>query len=130
MRGACLNLRRLLFILPFVGLLAGCSVYRSQGRQFLESNGLQPFGSNNFAASNVVDCNREQTTAAWVMLQKTQNAEIFALEGEDYQMRVNPMIDDSFNCYFRFSSAQEMYQKTGAAVDLTLAELNSAPKTR
>ena len=84
-------------------LLTGCSIYESQGRKFLESQALEYAGVS--AQDNLQSCDHEQTAAPWVLLQRDENAEVLALDGAGYEMRVVPNEDPTFACQFRFVSS-------------------------
>ncbi len=81
--------------------------------------------------ANLKKCSSETPASTWTLLEQRPEADLFALEGEDtYALRITPTSSETFNCYYHFSSAQEMYEKSTAAVELTLQRLESAPKTR
>ena len=115
-------------LIPF---LLGCSVYQSDGRKFVESQGLQWAGYS--ALANLQTCDHELSRPAWLMIESNPRADLYVYEGDGYQMRVQPVQDETFSCYYRFASAQELYEKTSDAVALTMTKLdlsNSLPKTR
>jgi hypothetical protein len=102
--------------------LCACSVYESEGRKFLEQQGLQFAGVA--AQANLLSCSHDAPTSAWVLLEKTEKAQAYARESETYDLRVVPATDSTYSCYYRFSSAQEMYEKTPDAIDLTIHRLS------
>jgi hypothetical protein len=65
-------------------------------------------------------------------LQSDDKASVYALDGDGFQLRVVPVSDQSFSCDFKFSSAQEMFDRTSAAIDLTMSHLAeiAPPKAR
>ena len=120
---------RVFWLFSLFFFLAGCSVYESSGRKFLESQGLQFAGYQ--AQANLVSCKPESATTTWLLFESNERAQVYVLEGDSFQMRVEPTADRTFSRCFRFASAEELYKKSADAVDLTLTELDwshSPPK--
>ena len=101
-----------------ISLLTGCSLYESQGRKFLESQAIE-FASS-AAYANLLNCDTAPSTTAWILFEKNDRAELFTTDNESFELRVTPVLRKQFSCYFRFGSAQEMYEKSSAATELTL----------
>jgi hypothetical protein len=102
-------------------MLSACSIYESQGRKFLEENAsTSGCPSCVSAQANLLSCDRNPSTTAWTPLESNPRANLWASEGENFELRVSPTDDTEYNCYFRFSSAQEMYAKSDSAIALTL----------
>jgi hypothetical protein len=120
---------RVFWLYLIIFLLVGCSVYESSGRKFLESQALQYAGYQ--AQANLVSCKHETATTTWLMFESNERAQVYVFDGDSFQMRVEPLEDRTFSCFFKFSSAEELYKKSADAVDLTLTELewtHSPPK--
>lgn len=111
----------LLLLLP---LLSACSLYRSEGRKTLEGD-LSAIGVT--ISSYVQTC--DFTNAQLIdgqLLKKSDLALTYALNSEEFQMRVVPLADDSFHCDYKFPNAKLMFEQTDAAVDYTLDRLDAA----
>lgn len=93
-------------------------MYESEGRKFLESQALELASSPAFV--NLVNCDKGPSTTTWVFLENNDRAELFTSETESFDLRVTPLTRKVFSCYFHFASAQEMYEKSFAATELTL----------
>lgn len=105
----------------------GCSVYESDGRKFLERR-LDSIGVS--VQGNFTHCDHE-TTESWTLLEKREDSWAYSSDDDGFALKVATTEDPTFNCYFKFNSAQEMYEKVQAACDKTVQELiDSTPKTR
>lgn len=112
-------------------LLAGCSVYQSEGRKFLEKSAFEFAG----VAAYVTACDNLGVDATWVKAGETAQTETFVNEdSEEFRLKVlttNLDGDSSpYGCEFRFPSAQELVEKSENASGYTLATYNALPKTR
>lgn len=57
----------------------------------------------------------------WIVIQDTPEAVVTASESDNYQMRVESRLRPAgFSCQYKFDSAQEMYETSLAAIELTL----------
>jgi hypothetical protein len=120
------------FLLSIASLvtITSCSVYRSDGRKFLES-GLSTVGVS--VQSNWIGCDRlpDVVPGMWEAFESTEQVNVLKGEGELFDMRVIPWRDSDFHCDYRFTSAEEMYKKTEAAIAHTLEQFQpSALKSR
>lgn len=112
--------------LTIVGFcLTGCSLYESAGRKFLEKNAYEFAGVT--AMANQQSCQGERATAAWVQVNETSLAHVYVHDqGDNFEMRIVPSENNvEFSCDYQFASAQEMFDKTAAAIDLTLVQLHN-----
>lgn len=102
--------------------LAGCSLYQSESRKFLEKQAFEYAGVA--AQANLVGCPGDLQDAEWNLSEETDEARVYLNDLQDFEMQVIPNHGDTtFKCVYRFSSAQEMVEKTQAAIDLTLAKM-------
>jgi hypothetical protein len=105
--------------------LSACSIYQSDGRKFLEKQAYEFAGVD--AQQNLLGCQSGSDSSAgqWTQLSHTQLARVFVHETDDFELRVVPITSDdsAFSCDYGFTSAQEMFEKTPAAVDLTILRL-------
>ena len=79
--------------------------------------------------SHLKSCQYSLNGGQWIDLQETELAKVSASDSdtEAFRLRVQPKAStNNYNCEFTFSSAQEMYEKASAAVDLTLLNLSLA----
>lgn len=113
---------RILLALTTVSLLGACSLYQSAGRKFLEQQALEFSGAA--AQAHLVGCG-QPAAGNWMKMTQTPLATVFAHESGGFEMRVLPTENQTFACDYRFASAQEMYEKTSAAIDLTVANLHA-----
>lgn len=103
--------------------LSACSIYRSDGRKFLETQAFEYAGTN--AQSNLQGCQIAAPLSQWVQMSQTPLARIFVHDNDSFELRIQPTETSvDFSCDYQFGSAQEMFEKTSAAVDLTLSRLN------
>jgi len=117
-----------LTILPLLlaGLTSGCSIYQSDGRKILEKN-LATIGVT--VQANFQGCDRLPTHREWTLLERREDSSVYSLDEDGYVLRVVPTTDETFNCYYGFNSAQEMFEKVSAACAKTVFELeNPTPK--
>lgn len=102
-------------------------MYESDGRKLLEHN-LNSLGAS--VQANLQKCDREVQQSNWRPFESDERAELFASEDDSFELRVTPVQDTGFNCYYHFTSAQEMFERAPATIDHTLLELQtSTPKT-
>jgi hypothetical protein len=112
----------------FIITFTGCSVYESDGRKFLERN-LDSIGVS--VQSNLTRCDHEPTQESWTLLEERADSVVYSSDEEGFRLKITTTLDPAFNCYFKFSSAQEMYEKVQAACERTVQELSdSTPKAR
>ena len=98
---------------------SGCSLYRSEAREFLEKQAFEYAGVA--AQANLLGCPVDIENADWTLASETEEARVYLNDEGMYEMQViSNKGDTTFKCMFRFSSAQEMVEKTEDAVDLTL----------
>jgi hypothetical protein len=120
LRAAVFLLVMLFFLLPL-----SCSVYRSDGRKFLESD-LGTIGVS--VQAYVQACDRSASDDdKWQPLENGDQAELFKTDDGNYDLRVIPLADQNFHCDYRFPSPNEMSKKIDDAIEYTLEQLNSAP---
>lgn len=116
-------MRKLLWLLTALTTSA-CSLYQSEGRKFLEKQAFEFAGAS--AQQFQTACNNEGSSRAWVKISETAHATVFVHDSDGFELRVFPIDDPSgFHCDYSFPSAQEMFEKTEAAVDLTIAMAHS-----
>ncbi len=109
-----------IFILGLAFALSGCSLYQSDGRKTLEKNAIGLAS----AQANFISCQAEPLGPEWLKVSQTEEAEVFASEKEDFALTVAPSLSAMpFNCLYRFSSAQEMIERTDSAIEITVHEL-------
>lgn len=112
-------MRFLILILTALGL-AACSLYQSPGRKFLEKQAYEFAGVS--AEAHLTGCQYVPFEREWVELNNTPLARIYTHETAEFQLRVFPLLAaHGFSCDFQFTSAQEMFEKMDAAVDLTIS---------
>lgn len=120
---------------------AACSVYESPGRKFLEQSGMTYPWCHvtadqtmcEYSATALVKCGNEAPTKKWELMEKNERADVYMSEGDSYDMRIVPAGDPSYSCWFRYASAEEMFQTADTSIDLTLYHLSgdsTPPKTR
>lgn len=117
---------RTLLAISTIMLLGACSLYQSAGRKFLEQQAFEFSGAA--AQAHLVGCGQPTVGGSWMKMSQTPAATVYAHETGDFEMRVLPTESEHFACDYRFSSAQEMYEKTNAAIDLTVANLHAQSK--
>lgn len=99
-------------------MLSGCSVYESDGRKYLEQTGLT--FSHKSGQSAYIACSTEVPEGNWVAFEKTENAQLSTNDSENFELLVTPIGLNAINCYFKFSSAREMYENSSSAEDFCL----------
>lgn len=110
---------RFLPLILICTLACGCSLYRSDARKFLEKQAFEYAGVA--AQANLLGCPGDVENADWTLASETEDARVYLNDEGLYEMQViSNKGDTAFKCMFRFSSAQEMVEKTEDAVDLTL----------
>ncbi|MGE0528797.1 MAG: hypothetical protein AB7G93_14745 [Bdellovibrionales bacterium] len=112
---------RLAVLIFSIWVTSACSLYQSEGRKFLEKEAFEFAGAA--AQAHLTGCDSSPMGPHWILLQSTSLAQVYANEGDGFQLGVLPLSEDEslFNCRFQFESAQEMYEQTAAAIDLTIA---------
>lgn len=108
---------RFLFLLTIAATMSACSIYESDGRKYLEQHAYQFAGVS--AQANLLGCQLQSQSTDWVEQSQTPNARI--LENDGFELRIEPKANPEYGCEFRFSSAQELVEKTNAAIEYTLA---------
>jgi hypothetical protein len=110
-------------------LLMGCSVYRSDGRKYLESNGFVIVSGS--AVPNLENCGFGGGSDSWTPLQETPEAWIFTSEDNGTELHVVSKAETpAYGCDFKFQSGEEREQKLQDALDLTLLNYVALPKPR
>jgi hypothetical protein len=106
-------------LILLTSLLTGCSLYRSDGRIYLENNGVQ---LANIAVANgdFAGCSKQPPTTDWVPFENNDEASVFSAENGEFDLRVVRTSDPEYSFYFHFTSAQEMYAKSASAIDISL----------
>lgn len=102
-------------------LLAACSIWQSPSRKFLEQQAFEYAGVS--VSANKTGCQAGASNEGWILLSKGNLANVYEFESQDFELRVVPTADAAFSCDFRFSSAQEMYEKMPDAIDHTITAL-------
>src|SRR4051812_26140129 len=97
---------RLFQCLLLVSMLAGCSVYESDGRKYLETDGIGLYERTK--TFNFSGCNTNPSTRAWVRFEKDSRADVSVSDDNSFDMKVVPSGETQYACYFHFTSAQEM----------------------
>lgn len=112
--------------------LSACSVYRSDGRKFLEKRAYEYSG---------VEAYREQClapvpTAGFALIHGSEHAEVYALEPNDKsqsRMRVatpnagqSPVGTSPYGCDYGFTNQQELSSKMAPAIEQTVDRSNSS----
>jgi hypothetical protein len=102
--------------------MVGCSLYQSEGRKYLEKRAFEYAQSTALAHSQGCGYNQSgNPDGQWVVIQETPQAVVKASETENYQVHVESKLEPAgFSCQYQFDSAQEMYETSKAAIDLTL----------
>jgi hypothetical protein len=109
-------------ILILSSFAIGCSLYQSESRKFLEKQAFEYAGVA--AQENLVGCPGDIADAEWTLSEDTEDARLYLNDAQEFEMQVIPNRGDTtFKCVYRFASAQEMVEKTQAAIDLTLAKM-------
>ena len=99
---------------------SACSLYQSEGRKFLEKQGLE----YSAAAANLQSCDHEPLGEEWLKVFGTDSAAVFSSESQEFVLRIMPLqANPAFSCMYRFSSVQEMIERTDAAIELTLGQV-------
>ncbi len=98
----------------------GCSVYQSDGRKILERN-LSSIGVT--VQAQFTGCNHDLPQHDWSLLENHADTRLYSSESQTFALRVTATEDESFSCYYTFSSAQDMYERLQAAREHTLAQL-------
>jgi hypothetical protein len=112
-------LRLLLLFTLSLAATSGCSLYQSDARKFLEKQAFEYAGVA--AVPNLLGCPGDIADADWTLASETQKARVYINDAAEFEMQVIlNQGDTTFKCVFRFHSAQEMVEKTEAAVALTL----------
>ncbi|NJL26295.1 MAG: hypothetical protein HC902_14865, partial [Calothrix sp. SM1_5_4] len=101
---------RILCCLGFL-LLGACSIYQSEGRKFLEKQAYEFAGKT--AQANLLGCQSHTVVGSdWAHMSDSPLAQVYVSESESFELRVFPVeAEDGFACDYRFSSAQEMFEK-------------------
>lgn len=112
--------KRILSTLILSFTMIACSVYQSDGREYLEKNAFQL--ANSTAQAHLLGCRYGHTNEnSWIVIQETNAARVLASENDEFQMRVMPKASAAdYHCDYRFNSAQELYEKSASAIELTL----------
>lgn len=108
-----------------IGLsLTGCSLYQSSGRKALEKNAI----GLATAAANMTSCQNSLPGTEYLKVSENEDASVYASEREDFAMAVVPSSKTAtpYSCNYRFSSAQEMIERTDSAIELTIQNFLTA----
>jgi hypothetical protein len=115
---------RLILLTSFI-FIAGCSLYQSDGRKFLEKQALDYAGVS--AQTNLQGCANETMSEDWQKASETEDAVVLISDKEEFLMRVMPTArQDGYVCSFKFASAQEMVERTDSAIAITLIHLGQS----
>ncbi|MBX3022400.1 MAG: hypothetical protein KF799_12070 [Bdellovibrionales bacterium] len=118
--GGSVGVRGFVAFITVVGLGA-CSLYQSPGRKFLEKQAFEYAGVK--AQAYQMACEQGATLKGWAPFSQSTQAHVFTHETNEFQIRVVTAGDPlPFSCDYQFASAQEMYERVGDAIDLTLAQ--------
>lgn len=103
--------------------LTGCSLYQSPGRKFLENQAFEFSGAS--AKAHLQACQQDATTTGWIEFSTNVRAHVFSKDSGAYELRVIPadatvLSMQPYSCDYKFSSAQEMFEKASAAEAYTL----------
>lgn len=110
------------FILALSIGLSGCSLYQSSGRKALEKNAI----GLATASANMTSCQNSLPSAEFLRVSENEEAAVYASEREDFTMAVVPAGKAPYSCNYRFSSAQEMIERTDSAIELTIQNFLTA----
>jgi hypothetical protein len=115
---------RILALIALGFQLGACSVYESGGRKTLEKQAFEIAGVG--AQENLTACGYTPAKAGhWMLIQTTDEAKLYAREADTYELRVTAKsTGPNIACLFHFSSAQELYQRSQSALELTLLHLS------
>ncbi len=111
--------------IPICLSLSACSVYRSDGRKFLESN-LNTIGVKISAYVEACDY-APVANGEWQPLKQTELADVYS-GGEEFGLRVIPRDAPDFHCDYRLPNAKMAFEQTDAAITHTLEQLAATPK--
>lgn len=116
---------RHLTLIFICALSCSCSLYRSDARKFLEKQAFEFAGVA--LQANLLGCPSEIENADWTLATETQDASIYVNTRSAHEMQVivGPT-DAAYSCTFRFSSEQEMVEKTEDAVKLTIYNMGQS----
>lgn len=106
--------------LPSLLVLSGCSLYKSDGRKFLESQAFEYAGVS--AAQNLQQCHRNWSPSGdWRLDQDTGTTFTF-IKGSGLRVFAQTP-PANFGCEFHFESAEELESKRQSAIEVTLLHL-------
>lgn len=125
MVGGFILLIRHFTLILICALSCSCSLYRSDARKFLEKQAFEFAGVA--LQANLLGCPSEIENADWTLTTEIQDARIYVNTQSAYEMQViaGPS-HAAFSCTFRFSSEQEMVEKTEDAVKLTIFNMGQS----
>ena len=110
--------------------LTACSLYRSDGRKFLETQAYDAAGVN----PGFLGCSTPQGNTVYqikpVYLATQDNADLFLDETDRTKLAVKPRTARDFACAYQFGSETERDAKMSAAVQdtwLRIHQLHDAP---
>ena len=96
--------------------LFGCSVYRSEGRKFLEKYALEY--ENAAATANLLGCSRSIETSGYRVMSEGEAVDVLQSEADANNLRI--VSHATHACDFQFGSAQEIEDRLTSAIELTL----------
>ncbi len=114
-----------LALLPF--LLLGCSVYRSEGRRYLEEYALDP---NVIEQKFFQGCTTNNEVSSYSPWSSDERALTYVAHSDPARLRVIPLKQQQQDmaCDFQFTSAQELSQLAELSIQISIAKTNgSAP---
>lgn len=91
-------------------------MYESEGRKYLEAGGLT-FAKNSGQISTF-SCSTTAPKEVWVSYDERANAQLSTRDSEGYDLMVRTKT--GLFCFFKFSSAREMYENSDLAVQACL----------
>lgn len=97
-------------------------MYESDGRKRVAKYGVR--GPNGEATANLVGCRHAPLDTQWMKVSTTPEAEVFTSDQGEYLLSVVPKHTNyPYHCTYQFDSAQEMVERTDAAIELTLLNM-------
>lgn len=94
-------------------------MYQSDGRKRLQKSGLST--PVVLASANLLGCHHAALDSQWMKVSATAEADVFTSDQGEYLLSVVPtQTNKPYHCTYQFESAQEMVERTDAAIELTL----------